>query len=75
VYIKSEIEGAVGTITMDRRDRFNAFDVEMAQDLRKAALALARDAKVRCPAAAACSRRARTSSTSAPAATRRRSAT
>jgi 2-(1,2-epoxy-1,2-dihydrophenyl)acetyl-CoA isomerase len=40
--------GAVGFLTLDRRDRFNALDVRMAQDLRKAGLQLARDPEVRC---------------------------
>ncbi len=40
-------EGAVGTITIDRAQRFNSFDVATAQDLRKAALGLARDGRVR----------------------------
>jgi 2-(1,2-epoxy-1,2-dihydrophenyl)acetyl-CoA isomerase len=38
---------AVGYITMNRRERFNAFDVRMAQDFRRAALQLARDATIR----------------------------
>jgi 2-(1,2-epoxy-1,2-dihydrophenyl)acetyl-CoA isomerase len=41
-------EDAVGIITLDRRDRFNAMDVAMAQDFRKAGLQLARDEAVRC---------------------------
>jgi 2-(1,2-epoxy-1,2-dihydrophenyl)acetyl-CoA isomerase len=40
--------GAVGVIVMDRPERFNALDVRMARDLRRAALALARDREVRC---------------------------
>jgi len=43
-----ERRGAVGTIRLDRPDRFNALDVRTAQDLRSAALALARDQRVRC---------------------------
>lgn len=39
--------GAIGTITIDRRERFNSLDVETARDLRKAGLGLARDAAVR----------------------------
>jgi 2-(1,2-epoxy-1,2-dihydrophenyl)acetyl-CoA isomerase len=46
--IRTERDGAVGILTMERRDRFNALDVKMAQDLRKAGLQLARDAAVRC---------------------------
>jgi 2-(1,2-epoxy-1,2-dihydrophenyl)acetyl-CoA isomerase len=42
-----EQHNAVGFITLNRRERFNAFDVRMAQDLRRAALRLARDEKVR----------------------------
>lgn len=40
-------QGAVGVITMNRRERFNAFDVRMAQDFRRAALRLARDERIR----------------------------
>jgi 2-(1,2-epoxy-1,2-dihydrophenyl)acetyl-CoA isomerase len=40
--------GAVGTIVLDRPDRFNALDVRTAQDLRRAGLALARDEAIRC---------------------------
>ena len=29
-------DGAVGLITIDRRERFNSLDVETAQDFRKA---------------------------------------
>ena len=42
-HIRVEIDGAVGTITIDRRERFNSLDVETARDLRKAGLQLARD--------------------------------
>ena len=41
-------EGAVGVITIDRRERFNSLDVRTAQDLRKAGLQYARDDDVRC---------------------------
>jgi 2-(1,2-epoxy-1,2-dihydrophenyl)acetyl-CoA isomerase len=44
--IRIDIDGAVGTITIDRRERFNSLDVETARDLRKAGLQLARDASV-----------------------------
>jgi len=47
-FIRIEKDGAVGFLTMDRRERFNALDVRMAEDLRKAGLQLARDASVRC---------------------------
>ena len=47
-YIRTECRGDVGIITIDRPERFNALDVRMAQDLRKAGLAFARDEAVRC---------------------------
>ena len=47
-HIRMERKGAVGTITMVRPERFNALDVRMAKDLRKAALQFARDNEVRC---------------------------
>ena len=47
-FVRIERDGAVGTLTMERKERFNALDVQMAQDLRKAGLQLARDAAVRC---------------------------
>jgi 2-(1,2-epoxy-1,2-dihydrophenyl)acetyl-CoA isomerase len=46
-HIRIEQKGAVGILTMDRRDRFNAMDVEMARDFRKAGLQLARDHQIR----------------------------
>jgi 2-(1,2-epoxy-1,2-dihydrophenyl)acetyl-CoA isomerase len=46
-HIRTEIRDGVGTITIDRRDRFNSLDVETARDLRKAGLQLARDGNVR----------------------------
>ena len=46
-YITTTIDAGVGTITIDRPHRFNSLDVRTAQDLRKAALALARDEAVR----------------------------
>jgi 2-(1,2-epoxy-1,2-dihydrophenyl)acetyl-CoA isomerase len=46
--IRLERTGGVGRITMDRPERFNALDTAMAQDLRKAALQLARDEAIRC---------------------------
>lgn len=46
--IKTSHEGAVGIITIDRRERFNSMDVETARDFRRAGLRLARDDEVRC---------------------------
>lgn len=46
-HIASEQRGAIGTITINRPERFNALSVETAQDLRKAALRMARDDSVR----------------------------
>jgi 2-(1,2-epoxy-1,2-dihydrophenyl)acetyl-CoA isomerase len=40
-------DGAVGVITLERRERFNSLDVDTARDLRKAGLGLARDGSVR----------------------------
>lgn len=45
--IRTEIDGAVGFITIDRKQRFNSLDVETARDLRKAGLQMARDSAVR----------------------------
>jgi len=47
-HILMERKGPVGIITMSRPERFNALDVRMAQDLRKAGLQFARDPQVRC---------------------------
>lgn len=41
-------DGAVGVITLNRRERFHAMDVAMAQDFRKAGLQMARDTEIRC---------------------------
>ena len=41
-------DGAVGIITIDRRERFNAMDVTTAQEFRKAGLQFARAEDVRC---------------------------
>jgi hypothetical protein len=41
--IRMERDGAIGTITIDRVNRFNSLDVATARDLRKAALQYARD--------------------------------
>ncbi len=46
-HIRIEHHGAVGVLTIARRERFNSLDVETAQDLRKAGLQLARDRDVR----------------------------
>jgi 2-(1,2-epoxy-1,2-dihydrophenyl)acetyl-CoA isomerase len=46
-HIRIEHHGAVGVLTIARRDRFNSLDVETAQDFRKAGLQLARDRDVR----------------------------
>jgi len=46
--IRVERRAAVGTITLDRPERFNSLDVQTAQDLRRAGLALARDESIRC---------------------------
>jgi len=46
-HIRIAVDGAVGTITIDRPERFNSLDVETARDLRKAGLQLARDSAVR----------------------------
>lgn len=47
-HIALDVEDGVGTLTIDRPDHFNSFDVETAQDFRKAGLQLARDDDVRC---------------------------
>jgi 2-(1,2-epoxy-1,2-dihydrophenyl)acetyl-CoA isomerase len=47
-HINLDVADGVGTVTIDRPDRFNSFDVETAQDFRKAGLQLARDDDVRC---------------------------
>jgi 2-(1,2-epoxy-1,2-dihydrophenyl)acetyl-CoA isomerase len=47
-HIRIEKEGAVATITIDRRERYNALDVETAREFRKAGLQCARDPEVRC---------------------------
>ncbi|HZT75893.1 MAG TPA: enoyl-CoA hydratase-related protein [Vicinamibacterales bacterium] len=46
-HIRVERAGGVGTITIDRRERFNSLDVRTAQDFRRAGLQLARDATTR----------------------------
>ena len=47
-HIRIERDGAVGTLVIDRRERFNSMDVATARDFRKAGLQLARDDSVRC---------------------------
>lgn len=46
-HIRVTRDGAVGILTIDRPARFNSLDVETAQDLRHAALQLARETEVR----------------------------
>jgi 2-(1,2-epoxy-1,2-dihydrophenyl)acetyl-CoA isomerase len=46
-HITAEVADGVGTITIDRPQRFNSLDVRTTQDLRRAALAFARDERVR----------------------------
>ncbi len=45
--IRTEVDGTVGIITIDRKQRFNSLDVETARDLRKSGLQMARDEAVR----------------------------
>ena len=47
-HIRVTRDGAVGIITIDRRDRFNSLDVSTAQEFRKAGLQMARADDVRC---------------------------
>ena len=46
-HIRVERKGAVGILTIARRERLNSLDVETAQDFRRAGLQLARDRDVR----------------------------
>ena len=46
-HIRVERDGAVGILTIARRERLNSLDVETAQDFRRAGLQLARDREVR----------------------------
>jgi 2-(1,2-epoxy-1,2-dihydrophenyl)acetyl-CoA isomerase len=46
-HIEARVDNGVGVITINRAERFNALDVRTAQDLRRAALAQARDERVR----------------------------
>ncbi|HTO77208.1 MAG TPA: enoyl-CoA hydratase-related protein [Thermoanaerobaculia bacterium] len=47
-HIRIARDRAVATITIDRRERYNALDVDTARDFRKAGLQCARDPDVRC---------------------------
>lgn len=47
-HIHMDRQADVGTITIDRRERFNSMDVATAQEFRKAGLQFAREASVRC---------------------------
>ena len=47
-HIRMTRDGAVGIISIDRRDRFNSMDVATAQDFRKAGLQYARADDIRC---------------------------
>ena len=46
-HIRTAVSDGIGTITIDRPARFNSLDVRTAQDLRQAALGMARDDRVR----------------------------
>ena len=46
-HIRTDKTGSVGTITIDRPERFNSLDVATAQEFRKAGLLFARDSAVR----------------------------
>jgi 2-(1,2-epoxy-1,2-dihydrophenyl)acetyl-CoA isomerase len=45
--IRMDCEDGVGIITIDRRERFNSFDVRTAQDFRRAGLQFAREEGIR----------------------------
>lgn len=47
-HIQVEHDRGVGTVTIDRAERFNSLDVDTARDFRQAGLQLARDRDVRC---------------------------
>lgn len=47
-HIGLRVQDGVGTVTLDRPETLNSFDVEMARDFREAGLKLARDDDVRC---------------------------
>jgi 2-(1,2-epoxy-1,2-dihydrophenyl)acetyl-CoA isomerase len=46
-HIHTSTDRGIGVITIDRPERFNSLDVKTAQDLRRAGLAMARDASVK----------------------------
>ena len=46
-HIHARIDAGIGHITLDRPEHYNSLDVAMAQDLRKAGLAMARDDEAR----------------------------
>ena len=46
-HVQVHSENGIGTLTLNRPERFNSLDVATAQDFRKAGLLLARDDKVR----------------------------
>jgi 2-(1,2-epoxy-1,2-dihydrophenyl)acetyl-CoA isomerase len=46
-HVHIERTGPIGTVVIDRRERFNSLDVATARELRRASLQLARDADVR----------------------------
>jgi len=46
-HVKVEVKNGIGTLTLDRPNRFNSLDVRTAQDFREAGLFLARDERVR----------------------------
>jgi 2-(1,2-epoxy-1,2-dihydrophenyl)acetyl-CoA isomerase len=47
-HVRMDRDGAVGIITLDRRERLNSMDVATAQEFRKAGLQFARADDVRC---------------------------
>jgi len=47
-HISTLVDDSVGTIIIDRPERFNSMDVATARDFRRAGLQMARDDRVRC---------------------------
>jgi 2-(1,2-epoxy-1,2-dihydrophenyl)acetyl-CoA isomerase len=47
-HIRTLVDAGVGTIIIDRPERFNSMDVATARDFRRAGLQMARDDRVRC---------------------------
>ena len=47
-HIRTDLNDAVGVITIERLERFNSMDVATARDFRRAGLQLARDERARC---------------------------